>query len=195
MAARVRRIFLDVGGWTGASAIFFRKYHPSGYDFEIFTFECDKKNIEIIKSKKLPIMLIEKAVWSYNGKVKFYYSGSHTQAGGTMYAHKTTGGIKPTNYYEVECIDIAEFIRDNFSSNDDIIMKLNCEGAEYEIITHLNKHNLINRISKWYVQWHWHKINMSVLEHNRISNMIPGWHEWDCQCNEATFKTKFIKSL
>lgn len=195
MAKRIRRIFLDIGGWNGASAVFFRKYHPRGSEFEIFTFECDKKNIETIKKRQLPITLIEMAAWVYTGAIDFYYSGSHTQAGGTLYSQKKTGGISPGKYYKVPCLDLAEFIKLNFKKEDEIIIKMNCEGAEYDIINHMFKNDLITWVNKWYVQWHWDKINMSVLEHNRICNMLPEWHEWDCQCHEDTFKTKFQNSL
>ena len=81
----MRKIFLDIGGWTGKSAEFFIKTHPQGSDFEIFTFECDRRNIETIKSKKLPITLIEKAAWSSNGKIKYYWGNDD---GGTMYSTK-----------------------------------------------------------------------------------------------------------
>jgi FkbM family methyltransferase len=191
----MRKIFLDIGGWNGASAIFFRKYHPEGKDFEIFTFECDRKNIQTIKSKNLPITLIEKGAWSYTGTKIFYYSGSHTQAGGTMYPRKTTGGIKPSNNYVVGVIDIAQFIRANFYREDHIIMKLNAEGAEYEIIPHLKRNNLIDWINKWYVQWHWEKIKMSLKDHKKVEEMIPTSCDWDCQCNEESFKHKFLNSL
>ena len=186
-----RKIFLDVGGWTGKSAEFFRANHPEGKDFEIFTFECDKRNIETIKSKNLPITLIEKAAWTYNGKVNYYYG---MDDGGTMYATKKTGHINPANYYEVDCIDLAEFIRDNFEGNY-IILKLNCEGGEYQIIPHLQKNGLIGWVDKFYIQWHWHKIGMSESEHNIVQRLIPECFEWDCQVNEATFKDRFKKTL
>lgn len=191
----MRKIFLDIGGWNGASAIFFRKYHPQGSEFEIFTFEPDKKNIQTIKSKKLPITLIEKAAWSRNGKIKFYPGGAMPGSGGTLYSQKTTGNINPKVFYEVEAIDIAEFINKNFIKTDYIILKMNCEGAEYEIIPHLKKMGMIDWIDKWFVQWHYEKLKMSKERHISTASILPEWHEWDCQCHELTFKDKFIKSL
>jgi FkbM family methyltransferase len=191
----MRKIFLDIGGWNGASAIFFRKYHPQGLEFEIFTFEPDHKNIQVIKSKKLPITLIEKAAWSSNGKIKFYPGGAMPGSGGTLYSQKTTGNINPKNFYEVHSIDIGEFIQTNFNKSDYIILKMNCEGAEYEIIPHMKRNGLIDWIDKWYVQWHWEKLKMFKEQHALIISMLPEWHPWDCQCHELTFKDKFIKSL
>jgi FkbM family methyltransferase len=189
----MRKIFIDIGGWTGVSAEFFLKNYPSVNEFEIFTFECDKRNIEIIQKKNLPITLIKKAAWSYNGNVRFYYSNGGTRAGGTMYVSKKTGHINNKNYYDVECIDIAEFIR-SFDENDYIIMKLNCEGAEYEIIPHLKNERLFHRIKKWYVQWHWDKIGISKKKHDQVAGMIKSYN-WECQFNASKFKNYFLQTI
>lgn len=187
-----RKIFLDIGGWTGKSAEFFLANHPEAKQFKIFTFECDKRNIETIKSKKLPITLIEAAAWTYNGTVKYYYGNDD---GGTMYPTKKTGNISPAKSYDVRAVDLAEFIRENFKSDDYIIMKLNCEGAEYELIPHLLAGDLIWWIDKWYVQWHWQKIGLSEANHTRVVNIIGESFEWDCQCNEVTFVNRFKATL
>jgi FkbM family methyltransferase len=189
----MRKIFIDIGGWTGVSAEFFLKNHPKANEFDIFTFECDKKNIEIIQKKNLPITLIKKAVWSRNGKIKFYFSNGGTKAGGTIYSSKKTGHIDDSNYYEVECIDIAEFIR-FFNEDDYIIMKLNCEGAEYEIIPRLKDEGLLHWINKWYVQWHWDKIGISKEKHDQVARMIKSYN-WECQFNASRFKNYFFQTL
>lgn len=188
----MRKIFLDIGGWNGKSSIFFRENHPEGDSFEIFMFECDKQNIESIKSKNLKITLIEKAAWCFNKKVKYYYGNND---GGSLYSTKKTGKINPKNFYEVDAIDLAEFIINNFNKDDYIIIKMNCEGAEYELIPHLQKNNIIDWINKWYIQWHWSKIGLDELTHNNIKKLIPKSFEWECQTNEQLFITKFKQSL
>ena len=90
----MRKIFIDIGGWDGTSAEFFRKTHDLGEEFEIFTFECDKNNIEKIKKRNVRTYLIEKAAWSSDGKIKYYYGNND---GGTLYSSKTTGNIHPEN--------------------------------------------------------------------------------------------------
>jgi len=185
------KAFIDIGGWNGVSAEFFLKNHPQASKFEIFTFECDKRNIEIIKKKKLPITLIEKAAWIYNGKVKFHFAHAGTRAGGTMYPAKKTGHVTK-DFYEVECIDIAEFVSQFTDSY--IIMKLNCEGAEYNIVSRLMETGLLPRINKWFVQWHWDKIGMRHDEHYRIASMIESY-AWDCQFNGSKFKQYFLQAL
>lgn len=189
----MRKIFIDIGAYDGVSAKFIREVHPQGKEFEIYSFECDQRNISTLKSlKHLNINLIEKAAWIYSGTVKYYYGKDD---GGSMYSTKKTGNINPEKFYGVPCIDIAEFIKSNFNKGDYIIMKMNCEGAEYNIIPHLLNNNLIDWIDKWYVQWHYHKIGMSKEEHDKTLSIIPNCHDWECQSDWNGFIPKFKKSL
>lgn len=188
----MRNIFIDIGGWDGSSSEFFIKNHPNGKSFEVFIFECDKRNIDKIRKKNLGATLIEKAAWSSAGTQRYYYGKDD---GGSLYSAKKTGGLKPNVYYDVKTIDIADFLAELFSPEDNIIMKLNCEGAEYEIIRRLHQMGMLGWIKKWYVQWHWKKIGLSLEEHTEIANMIPGHYGWDCQGRGESFLPTFLKSL
>ena len=188
----MKKIFLDIGAYNGVSAEFFLANHPQAKEFLIYSFECDSRNIEILKNKQLPINLIEKAAWVTDGFVRYYYGMSD---GGTLYSTKRTGNINVDVYSEVPAIDIAKFIMDNFTKDDYIIIKMNCEGAEYDIIPHLQKHGLISWIDRWYIQWHWYKIGLDAEEHNKVCYMLPRWYEWDCQFHANEFKDKFKRSL
>ena len=169
----MRNIFLDIGARNGISVKYFQKMNK---DFETYSFECDRKNIQAIKSLGIKTNLIPAAAWSSDG-VRRYYPGT-TRNAGSMYGTKRTGGVKRNVFYDVKTVDIARFIKSNFKSEDYIIMKLNCEGAEYEIIPHLLNNGLIAWVDEWYVNWHWNKIGMKELDHNNVMKMIPGHKEW-----------------
>lgn len=188
----MRKIFLDIGAYNGVSVEFFLANHPQAKEFEIFSFECDGRNIATLRSKKLPIELIEAAAWSRDGYIEYYHGKDD---GGTMYPNKTTGDISREKHYWVECVDLAAFIKSNFNKNDYIILKMNCEGAEYELIPHLKAKNLINWISKWYIQWHAEKIGISAKLHQVVQSMIPKYYEWDCQGGNPVFIQIFKDSL
>jgi FkbM family methyltransferase len=188
----MRKIFLDIGAYNGVSAEFFLANHPQADEFEIYSFECDKRNIEIIESKNLPITLIEAAAWSRDGYVDYYYGKDD---GGTMYPQKNTGNINPKNKFYTECIDLAGFIRNNFIKSDYIILKLNCEGAEYELIPHLKSKNIIDWINKWYIRWHVEKIGIDFKLHETIQSMVPKYYDWRCQGGDPDFIDIFKNSL
>lgn len=181
--------FLDIGAWTGASVEFFLKNHPQAKEFDIVSFECDKRNIETIKKKHLPITLVEKAAWIFDGTVRFYPGLGPTKAGGTMYQSKITGGVSDKVFYDVECEDIARYLDADYT-----IMKINAEGAEYDIIPYLCECGLLHRVNKWYIQWHWDKIGLSKFRHDEVAGMIES-SPWNAQFGAAKFRNEFIKSL
>ncbi len=186
-------IFLDLGAYDGMSAEFFRKYHPHGKQFRIYSFECDNRNIEKLRKRKdLNIELIEKAVWTKDGTMGYYYGKDD---GGSLYSTKKTGGITPRNTYEVETIDIARWIRENCTEEDYIIMKMNIEGVEYDIIPHLYSEGLTSWINKWFVQWHWEKVGISKEKHGHVQSLIPEWFPWECQLGFERFVPQFIYAL
>jgi len=181
--------FLDIGAWTGASAEFFLRNHPKAKDFEVISFECDKRNIEVIKKKHLPITLVEKAAWVHDGTIRFYPGLGPTKAGGTVYAGKKTGGVNGKVFQEVECVDITRYLDADYT-----IVKINAEGAEYDIIPYLYECGLLHKVNKWYVQWHWDKIGISKQRHDEVGNMI-NWSPWNAQFNHSKFVKEFLKSL
>lgn len=181
------KVFLDIGAHKGESVDFFRKHHPQGTEFEYYCFECDKRNIEILRERN-DIHLIEGAAWVSDEPVKYYFG---VDDGGTMYGGKTTGEITSNNWYMVNGIDLASFIKRIWA--DYIVIKMNCEGAEYNIIPHLEQNNIINCIDKWYIQWHWQKIGLSEAQHNKVAGMIPEFWEWQVY-DQSLFIDTFKKS-
>jgi len=179
------KAFIDIGGWNGVSTEFFLRNHPNGKDFKHFIFEPDLRHIQTLVKKGLNV--IPKAAGVYNGLIDYYYPVKGTLAGGTIYKNKKTGSINPANHYQVDCIDIREFII-NLKA-DYIVVKLNCEGAEYQIIPHI--HDL--KIDKYYIQWHWDKIGLSKNDHDYISSLVK-WHPWEAQFKSDKFKKQFIAS-
>ena len=158
------KIFIDIGAHKGESCDMLLKHRPG---FEVVCFEPDPRNQKIIKEKGYPLM--SGAAWMYDGKIKLYTGLPESNS---LYSTKTTGGIRKDKFIWVQCFDLAEFIRSNYTKQDHIIIKMNCEGAEYNLIPHLKDNGLLDWIDKWYVQWHWNKIGVSEREHNHISGMI-----------------------
>lgn len=55
---------------------------------------------------------------------------------------------------KISCIDFAQWIERNTSPEDEIIIKLDIEGAEYDLLEHLIKSHVLPRIKKMYIEWH-----------------------------------------
>ena len=51
---------------------------------------------------------------------------------------KTSGGISENVYINVESIDLSSFLKNNFTNEDHVILKLDVEGAEFDVIKSIN---------------------------------------------------------
>ena len=56
----------------------------------------------------------------------------------------------------VPCIDLSRHILDHFSKDDNIIVKMDIEGSEFDVFEVLIESGAIEYINKIYVEWHEH---------------------------------------
>jgi FkbM family methyltransferase len=165
----MRRVFLDVGASDGSSVKFFRQHHPKAHLFDIYSFEPLPSNIEELR-KISEIVIVPKAAWSSDGVARLYIG---KYKAGTMFSDKKTGLVDPGMFLEVETIDFAKFVMQHFEKTDELWLKLNVEGAEYEIVRHLHKHNLLSWFDRIYVCWHAYKIPSLQKYDEEVKAMIP----------------------
>ena len=91
--------------------------------------------------------------------------------------------IKNENFkfIEIQCVDICEVIN-SLHDYQKIILKLDVEGAEYEILEKLLESGLMSRVSKLYAEWHWNKMGLSQERHKAIYNRVKEHcpiQDWD----------------
>lgn len=117
------------------------------------------------------VFLYEKAIWTSNTKKKLYYKRSETalNGGSTLIPEKTN--IHNLNLFkEVDCIDIVEFLN-NFKEVD--ILKMDIEGAEYEILDKIFKTEAYKKIRSIYYEDHSKKIpteRFKILKNKTFQN-------------------------
>jgi len=70
-----------------------------------------------------------------------------------------------------ESIDLSNWIIENFNNSDFIILKLDIEGAEYEVLEKMIRDNSINYINKLFIDWHYSKIS-DIISKERHDNLI-----------------------
>lgn len=61
--------------------------------------------------------------------------------------------------YEVECIDLGEWVKNNLSQNDDNIIIMDIEGSEYYVIPHLIETDVMTYFKALYFEGHYQKMN------------------------------------
>lgn len=134
-------IVFDIGAFEGSwsSDIF------SMYTCQIYAFEPVKQFYEALIKK-----------FAKNSKIKIYpfgLSGKSYQAEISVAAESSSvfkaGFVKES----IRLVDIAQFINDQGISHIDL-MKINIEGAEYDLLDRLIDANLISSIDNLQIQFH-----------------------------------------
>src|SRR5215211_9249145 len=125
------KIFLDVGGYAGESssaALDPRFGFDRVYCFEPVRACCD--NIRrTIRNPRLTVL--NAGLLNKTATIPLHHAGS---VGGSVYADApdTGGGIENCSF-----IEASAFFRENIRAGDQVWMKLNCEGAECDILLNL----------------------------------------------------------
>ncbi len=182
----MNNILIDCGAHLGQTIDCFKLSNAyKNNKWKIYSFEAIKDLCEIISKKHKDINLINKAVWIKNDTINFYqtkikknYIKSenllHGQ-GSSLIIEKTSGELDKDNPVLVECIDLSNWIKNNFDKNDNIWLKIDIEGAEYEVLNHLIQTNIISYIDKLFIEFHYNKINLDVNIHNDIISKLKSY--------------------
>tara|TARA_B100000497_G_scaffold36459_1_gene42704 strand:+ start:2820 stop:3407 length:588 start_codon:yes stop_codon:yes gene_type:complete len=166
----MKKVFLDLGACTGESVKMFNDKWSDSSEFEIHSFEALPNNFKKLSEtfgNWKNITLHQSVVYTADTTVKFH---TGTKYSSSIRSDKITGGVRVDKYINVSSIDIAKFITDNFSKNDYIIMKMDIEGAEYEILPHLLNTNVLqDYVNKLYGEWHLGKLkNLKKEVHDNL---------------------------
>lgn len=164
----MKNIFLDCGAHKGESALMFLKRFKNSDIFVIHSFECNPSSIEKFKSVHKgndKITLHEKAVWTHSAGLSFYLGES---SGCSTIKSKRSGNLDKNNPIFVESLSLSEFIKNNFDIEDNIILKIDIEGAEYEVLQDLIDTGTIKYIKQLFGEWHQHKIELPIDVHKKL---------------------------
>lgn len=91
------------------------------------------------------------AAWTHDGHVGF----SIANLGGKVDPHGVT----------TECVDLAAFIN-RCSEGTEIILKMDAEGAEYDLIPHLRENDADLRLKSALIEWHCEGCGYGIWDFN-----------------------------
>jgi len=177
----VRKIFLDCGADRGESVKRFQDKYADAAEYEIYCFEPHEKSTKHFSGFGSNITVINKACWVHNGTVDFFPAGV-SPAGSTLLKDKTTWKVSQTPI-TVPCIDLSGWITEHFTNEDHIILKMNIEGAEYEVLEDMLCEDVLAWINTLYVSFHFRKIpSITKKRHQRLIAAIKETgqiiHKW-----------------
>ena len=168
----MRNIYIDCGGHTGQSIERFVKSKFYKKDkYEMYSFE-PIEHLSAVYRDREDINFIGKAVWIKDGFVDFFISKKKKMSqGSSLIKEKTSGKLDKENPVNIPCIDLDKWIKENFSKDDNIILKMDIEGAEYEVLQHMIDNGSIKYLNRLYMEFHYNRLNGKVAEEQH-SNLI-----------------------
>lgn len=97
-------------------------------------------NDTVVSMNGVPVSARRAAAWLYDGEV------SYTAAG--------TGSRIGDGDGEVPCFDFSAWLRDTAGDGDRVIVKMDVEGAEYELLERMLEDGTDQLVSELIVEWH-----------------------------------------
>ena len=175
----MRRIFIDCGSHDGCSVRKFMNLNK-GKKYEFFCFEINDMLDIFYDDIRADVELFFKGVDTQNKATNMIRMG--LTGGSTLDVDKKQTlfdkqfkrkdcllfdfdqSCKAASLHEetVEVIDLSEWILNNFSEQDYLVLKMDIEGLEYKIIDHLLKNNVFKMINELKIEFHMtNKFNVS----------------------------------
>jgi FkbM family methyltransferase len=164
---KTKGIFIDCGGFDGCSSIKFILKNPH---FDSISFEPNPKLWPYFTC--VPTTLIKKGVSSKNEKRIFFLDNVDGDGSSIIPEKNVIFGKKDKNLncskITIDCISVPNLVLKLSENYSHIILKLDVEGAEYDILEELIAQNIIKKITKVYVEFHWQKCNFSKDRHRNL---------------------------
>ena len=178
---RSKKLFIDCGGHDGCSTVKAKLKDPT---YDLVTFEGNPELWPYYKL--LPTKLIKKLVSDINGKVEFIIDPVDAD-GSSIVKEKNIDFHKKVKNEDcpmilTPCIDLSEFVMREAQHYEEIVLKLDVEGAEYAILNKMLKDGSVKHIKKLYAEFHWNKINLPKEEHDALVEALKEYfevEEWD----------------
>jgi len=184
----MRNIFIDCGYNVGD--VTEDTYNQKGDKYEYFAFEANPYLFQAHKDRHSFCKLEEKAVWVSNCILPFYvvkvdkYGKDNAFTGAsTLNKEKSKWNMtvhKEEEKVNVEAFDFSEFILNNFKKEDNIIIKMDIEGAEYKVLNKMIEDDSLSHINQLVVEFHDEKTGENkesiMKEINNRSINFSDWH-------------------
>lgn len=151
-------ILFDIGMNVGITSLYFSKNEKCS---SIFAFEPFSKTREFAKENfslnhtSSKIIVYDFGLGYPERTIKVNYNEEFKGSVGINGVAEYINVVEDKDIFELEIRDVAESIISNIkNTNKELILKIDCEGAEYEIINRLKTQNLLSKISCLMIEWH-----------------------------------------
>ena len=126
--------------------------------------------------------MVKQAVWIADEEVDFYvvsvdkYGNEDMRTGAsTLCEEKNKWNLqshREAQTKKVQAIDLSSWILKNFSEKDNIILKMDIEGSEYDVLEKMIKDGSIYLINELWIEFHPKKAKINQNRHNILNKSI-----------------------
>jgi FkbM family methyltransferase len=158
-----RGLFIDCGSNVGQGFTWFRQYFPlEHYDYILVepNPHCVARLRELCGTLEGHIEILDKAAGTGVGQVRFFGltenpQGLTTEGGSTLAAHNSRLYSSDADQaITVTTFSLAELIRDKQPDYRSIVLKMDIEGAEYDVLDDLLAKGAHRGVDAAYVEFH-----------------------------------------
>lgn len=183
----MRKVFIDAGAYNGDTVKQFFNWgliNGNPHEYKVYAFEPNpnmKKQMEDVASQYENVEYIPKAVWVADEPIQFAVDTTPTPLGSTVMSGKTNiwdnfGHVK------VEAVDFSEWLKQFI--NDEVIIKMDIEGAEFPVLEKMIMDKTIFIPKKLMVEFHPNKVkeytttycNQFIQEIKDMGVPLEVWH-------------------
>lgn len=170
----MKNIFIDFGSHNGQTIVKAIYEYPKMdlyIGLEPILYLINESKRKIPANYKQKVILLNTAIDSLKEDIqyiKFFEDiGSNNKLGSSLLEDKF---IKNKKEIEVLCVDVLYFFKLFLKDEDQVILKIDIEGKEYDILEKLLQTDILQKyIKKIYIEWHWNKTkSISQSRHNLI---------------------------
>ena len=180
-----RPVVFDCGGYDGCSAILLKLLYP-GHD--CITFEPNPAMWTYYD--EIDTFLVRAAVSNSDGITEILIDDidgdGSTLAGNSkaVYFKKGIDANSSAVAMPIMCASLANILEKAYASRISVVLKLDIEGAEYEILEDIIKFqpSLLTRLETFYCEFHGHKMTGSnewYQETERLATALHRIEPWD----------------
>jgi len=160
------KYFIDGGANNGCSVRVFRELYDKDEEYYIYSFEADPRFAKYFNDLNKHTF-INKAIWIEDTTLPFYVETSPSP-GSTLMIEKKTCNLDKENPVMVPAIDFSVWFLKTFNEDDEIILKLDIEGAEYDVLEKMLEDGSFSYVDRLLIEWHGIKCCIPKERHNAL---------------------------
>jgi len=154
----MKKIFIDGGARVGETIELLLNHREDLKGCDVYFFECNEAHHETLldikeNNKDYNFFVRTEALWDKEDIMDFYISVDQWGDLGCTLDPTKREKLDLDNPKQVKTIRFSDFLN-QFSDDDYIIVKLDIEGAEYNVVSDLLSSGTINKINEIYIEWH-----------------------------------------